>query len=266
MKRAYYNPFYNENNELSISGCGYEHHKSGFIKHLNLKYRYVILYVIEGNGYYEVRNKKFNINAGDIFVIFPKEPTTYYSDSDLKVCWFCFSGIFAKNIIDKLNASTDEPIIRQSDPVFWKTVEDCLRYTETCADSFSEMMLYSYLFASISSIKTVSKSGVTKSKKHVTTAISFMEDNYASGIGISDVTEHLHIDRTVLYKEFKTETKESPSEFLTKLRISKAKYLIRNNMSLKEVAFAVGFKNVYYFSTIFKQQEGITPGQYKKQT
>ena len=264
MKRAHYNPFYNESAELSISGYGYERHPAGTVKNLDLKYRYVIQYVVRGSGYYECHKQKFALNMGDVFFVFPKEPTTYYGTDDLEVCWLCFSGLYSKKLVTSFNVSPISPIIKSVDPRFVKTITECIEYTESNNEYLSEMMLFSYFFAALSSLKPTYKSDITRSQRHVTTAISFMEDNYGSGIGVSDITAHLHIDRTVLYKEFKAHTGESPLDFLTKLRITKAKYLIRDNMSLKEVAFTVGFKNIYYFSTTFKRVEGITPGQYNK--
>ena len=91
-----------------------------------------------------------------------------------------------------------------------------------------------------------------------------MECYYGTGITTSDVANELKLDRTYFYKIFKKETGKTPSRFLMELRIDKAKQLIDRNMEFKNIASSVGIKDVYYFSTLFKQIEGISPKEFRK--
>ena len=58
---------------------------------------------------------------------------------------------------------------------------------------------------------------------------------------------------------------QSPSDYLTKLRLDKAKELMRGDpaMLVREVAERVGFKNQYHFSRVFKKNEGLWPTDFK---
>ena len=51
-------------------------------------------------------------------------------------------------------------------------------------------------------------------------------------------------------------------DFITSLRISRAKQLLAEGKSIKEVAALVGYSDVFYFMRIFKKVTGITPGQF----
>jgi len=60
--------------------------------------------------------------------------------------------------------------------------------------------------------------------------------------------------------------KSSPSVYLTSVRLEKACYfLLESNMSIAEIAGAVGYNNPLYFSRIFKKYYGVSPSNYKKQ-
>lgn len=66
---------------------------------------------------------------------------------------------------------------------------------------------------------------------------------------------------------FRQQTGKTPHEYLCELRIKAAKKLLAtrtiSNMAISEIAQAVGFSDVSYFSRIFKKMCGICPGKYK---
>lgn len=65
---------------------------------------------------------------------------------------------------------------------------------------------------------------------------------------------------------FKKETNENFSQYVTKLRIEKAKNLLESSANYKmyEICELVGFSDAQYFSQVFKKYTGFTPSEYKK--
>lgn len=63
-----------------------------------------------------------------------------------------------------------------------------------------------------------------------------------------------------------TKIKEiSPTQFIISLRLNRAKeLLLSTSMSLKDVAESIGYYDVSYFSRIFKEREGVSPGIFRK--
>ncbi|MBQ7821769.1 MAG: helix-turn-helix transcriptional regulator [Clostridia bacterium] len=56
----------------------------------------------------------------------------------------------------------------------------------------------------------------------------------------------------------------SPVKYVTMLRLDKAKeLLITDRYSISEIAEQCGFESVYYFSSVFKKHEGVSPKNYK---
>ena len=54
-------------------------------------------------------------------------------------------------------------------------------------------------------------------------------------------------------------------DYLTELRVNKSKELLcRDDLSVQDVAELVGYRNLKYFSRLFKKITGVSPSDYKK--
>lgn len=74
----------------------------------------------------------------------------------------------------------------------------------------------------------------------------------------------LGMSRAALFNKMKTITGSGAKEYITKLRLEKAKSLIENsNLTIAEISEKTGFASQSYFSTAFKNYTGMTPSQYK---
>jgi YesN/AraC family two-component response regulator len=74
----------------------------------------------------------------------------------------------------------------------------------------------------------------------------------------------LGMSRAALFNKMKTITGSGAKEYITKLRLEKAKSLIANsNLTIAEISEKTGFASQSYFSTAFKNYTGMTPSQYK---
>lgn len=87
------------------------------------------------------------------------------------------------------------------------------------------------------------------------------------GITINTLAEAFHTNRTDISAYFNKHHKVSFREWINRLRIQEAKSMMENNrdLSFEELALATGFASRPYFCTIFKQQTGMTPAEWKKQ-
>lgn len=74
----------------------------------------------------------------------------------------------------------------------------------------------------------------------------------------------LGVSRALLYNKMKAITGAGAKEYITKIRIEKAKSLIEStSLTIAEISDMTGFASQSYFSTAFKNYTGMTPSQYK---
>ena len=103
-----------------------------------------------------------------------------------------------------------------------------------------------------------------QSNSAVKKAMNFIQDNYSREVSLDDVSGEVNISPYYFSKIFKEETGENFIEYLTRIRMEKAKELLKKpEISVKEAGVQSGYTDPNYFSRIFKKQTGMTPSEYK---
>lgn len=89
--------------------------------------------------------------------------------------------------------------------------------------------------------------------------------NYYKNLNVEFLSSLFYMNRSYCSHLFKDKTGENFVDFVNRIRIEKAKELLRNtDKKMYQVSKSVGYDNVKYFFRIFKKIEGITPEQYRK--
>lgn len=97
-------------------------------------------------------------------------------------------------------------------------------------------------------------------------AKGYIRERFAEELSLEEVADFVHLNPYYFSKIFKQQVGETFIDFVTNLRIGKAKELMTStDMSLKEVCFEVGYKDPNYFSRVFKKVTGVTPTEYRGQ-
>lgn len=93
----------------------------------------------------------------------------------------------------------------------------------------------------------------------------FIENNLDGDISVQAIADHVYLHPSYLSKVYKLGTGESLGDYLYRLRMEKAVYLIQNtNGKIYEIAKRLGYASVPYFIKVFKQHYGVTPNEYRE--
>ena len=96
-------------------------------------------------------------------------------------------------------------------------------------------------------------------------ARNYIEENYANEeISLNMTAAAVNLSPNHFSTIFSQETGQTFIEFLTSVRMKKAKELLRGTtMKTAEIAFAVGYKDAHYFSYLFKKTQECTPREFR---
>lgn len=96
-------------------------------------------------------------------------------------------------------------------------------------------------------------------------AVNYIHLNLEDPLTLKNIAATLNVNPSHLSRKFKSETNMNMMDYINQKRIEEAKlYLERDNISITEIAFLVGFNDLNYFSRVFKKFTSQTPSQYIK--
>ncbi|HEX2950638.1 MAG TPA: AraC family transcriptional regulator [Armatimonadota bacterium] len=90
--------------------------------------------------------------------------------------------------------------------------------------------------------------------------IVYLEQHYTSAISVPELAEMCHVSETYFRRLFKQYAGMPPLDYAIDLRMKKAKLMLESGASsVAEVAYALGFDDLSYFSRLYKRRLGIPP-------
>ncbi len=105
---------------------------------------------------------------------------------------------------------------------------------------------------------------VYKERNEVDAAMEYIENNFQKDLNLAVVANHVSLNYSYFSNLFSEKTGDSFHNYLKKLRIEKAKELLKNSdFKINEIAEKVGYKNPKHFATNFRALTGISPVEYR---
>jgi len=145
-----------------------------------------------------------------------------------------------------------------------KKFEDINLLLENCKDlSKIEMIVNEYIFYCIDILEDFKGN---KDSKIIELAKRYIELHYSENVSLNEVADYIGFSTYYFSKFFKKEVGINFKDFLTNIKINKAKELLKNgNLNISEIAYKLGYNEPNYFSLTFKKKTGLSPKEFIKQ-
>ncbi len=90
-----------------------------------------------------------------------------------------------------------------------------------------------------------------------------MDAHYADKINVENIAEEAFCSKFYFIRLFKKIYGHTPHQYLTAVRVDRAKALLRQNYAAADVCYQVGFESVSSFKALFKKYAGTTPTDFR---
>ncbi|ACT00422.1 response regulator transcription factor [Paenibacillus sp. JDR-2] len=95
--------------------------------------------------------------------------------------------------------------------------------------------------------------------------VAYIDSHYEQKLYLKDLSAQFYINQVYCCQLFKKNLGKTFSEYVSELRIKKARELLKKtDLSIEEIAIQTGYVEYYYFNKVFKKHCGITPSKFRK--
>ncbi len=259
---------------INLNYFGAEQCESGYSFGPFVRMSYVIHIVRKGKGKLWKNGNEFEIEAGQAFLIYPGEETTYQADflEPWAYMWVGFHGLMAEEVVRRAGFSMTSPVIRCGNMDQVQQVMDQL--LSCCELTYvNDLMRTGYLYQLLALLVENSQTEMSAEgreedleKLYVERAVNLLINSDDPQIKVNEVARMIGISRGYLTRIFKKTMNVSPQDFQTRFRMEKAGDLLRSSESpVSVVAEKLGYTDVLSFSKSFRRHYGMSPTAFREQ-
>lgn len=271
----------------------FAHTRSFVSMHSHEFWEFVYLY--EGEGLHITPTVRETMNTGDFLLIRPGSSHAIVSDLETstpgRICNCLIKCSFMEELIHEFELqtkselagyklyellTTKQPIcIRGTDDnarnirhLIWLAAHEYNHFTDASAMMIRYSLvclltcmtrLYEYQSGRLAT--PVSKRG------DIDELIKYMTYNFAQPLTLEILAQHTHLSREYLSRAFKKQTGKNLFDYLTEIRITRAKDMLRTNtFSIEYIGEYCGYQTCDAFRKAFRRVTGMSPGEYRKRS
>ena len=232
-----------------------------------------LLYIVEGEAVFTVREQSLLAAAGTLVLYKPFEPQKYVytTQKKIQVYWIHFFGEEFEQALKNTplyeNGFFQMGISYEIIGIF----EKIIRYMQS--HMAYELMCCGYFFQILALIDSAVRLSIEEDaqslniRKNMEKVIELIHSNCAEEHTIEEMAALCYLSKSYFFRVFKQLTGKSPRHYRLTIQIEQTKYyLASTNLPVSVIAQNAGFSDPLYFSRIFKKHTGLSPRDYRKQT
>lgn len=239
-----------------------------------------ICYLAKGSQEYFVGEDTFKLYGGDVFVSFPDEVhgTGNVPEEKGTLYWMVLKHPEKGKEYLGLNCSDAEELFNrllQLPNRLFKGSIECERLLHRIIqtyfysqDTLTKMELNNLLISFLLHVIRAGEKNQTRIySERISEIIHYIDDNLFDILDLEDLADKCNLSVSRFKHLFKEETGIPPAEYIIRQKVEKAQVLIEEQkLSIKNIAYDLGFSSPAYFSTVFKQYNGYSPTSHTKTT
>lgn len=230
----------------------------------------ILIYCVEGEGWFEVDGKHFSVHKNQYFII-PENTAHAYGAAQKNpwtIYWLHFAGektsLFAKNNAAPQNIDLSSESRYADRLLLFEEIYRNLKNGYSADDyEYASICLWHLLgsFRYLSQYRTVKE---MKHRNMMDSCVAWMQENVSLQLNLHQMAEQTGLSESHFCLMFKRKTGQSPMVFFTRLKMQKACQMLDfSDKRIKEIAAELGYEDPYYFSRVFRQVMNISPEKYR---
>ena len=249
--------------EIGLNSCGVQTVSDRDWHVKRVRHDYTLMFIAKGRATIIVDKKRIEVGEGEA-MFFPPEVDQNYvflrEDNSINK-WVHFGGKLAL----PLESGGARKIVFQNVKDIECAIDGLIRAYDGISEQ-REALKTGYLRVIVALLRDAeSRTGKegTKYPHRISAALNYIHINAYTKVDLDYAASLSYLSRDRFNHVFKEVTGFSPNAYVTKIRIERAKPLLRDEgMTVRECADSVGFDDANYFCRVFKKETGTSPKKY----
>ena len=246
-----------------------------------------LVFIDHGVALHSHEGKTQILTAGDVFIILPGEVHSYISthNTGLYNCLFqpeAVAGLehdvrgieelnwlitgHSRGAFERVHAGLTErqEIVLILEQIIWEKLNRPIGWQLKLKSLLLSLLV---MYARLAGNRRLINSETNANFRQILRAVAYIEAHYDREVAVEDVAREAGLSAGYLSRQFKSYLGTSPSEYARNFRIAKAAELLRRaDLTVADVAKALGFGDTALFSRQFRQVTGASPSGFRKNT
>ncbi len=232
---------------------------------------YLFILVMDGTGKLTYRGREYIVCAGEcIFIDCTNEYSHAPLDERWSLKWVHFSGGNSRELYENYVQTGGKPVFSSVKFLSYSDLLTQIFHIASAEDGFGDMLLYEKLISLIVMLTEERRlqeqeGGFERSIRDMTPIKHYLETNYQEKISLDSLAEEFYVNKFYMTRIFKKQYGVSIVNYLTQVRITRAKQMLRfTDMPIETISQECGMNDANYFSRVFRKVEGTSPGEFRR--
>lgn len=220
---------------------------------------YYFQYIVHGKTECIINGKKLTAEKGDIifYNYNDRQEYTHLSAYDTQLYWIHICGSKAATLLHDLGIT--ESTILHTTLNLGEYFENIIREL-TYQTEYYHLSVAGNIYLILANIARKSKTN----HERLDYIISLMNDIENYGLTLDDYAKISHLSKSQFIRQFKQYTGQTPINYRNRIVVEIIIWYLENtDYRISEIAEILKFDNIYYFSSMFKKQTGLSPAKYR---
>ena len=227
----------------------------------------LITHILDGSFTYIKDGKHITARKGDTVILDCYKPHEYYTEDRFESIWIHIAGANSFDFFEEIEK-------REGNLIKCKDVQHLRKLMFRIFDSISSnnpptelnLSLDIYkIFTELMNPQSIKNKGESDYEDRINQVKEYIADNLNEKMTVSKLADITNMSASHFSRVFKQQTGFSPYDYILNSRLNRAKYLLQvTDMTVASIAYEIGFNSESNFIFFFTENEGISPGKFRK--
>ncbi len=227
----------------------------------------LITHILDGSFTYIKDGKHITAHKGDTVILDCYKPHEYYTNDSFESIWIHIAGANSYELFEEIERS-DGNLIKCKDVQHLRKllfrVFDGMKGDYPTTELSVSLDIYK-IFTELLNPQSTKSKGESSYEDSIQTVKEYIAENLNENLTVGALAEIVNMSSSHFSRVFKQQTGFSPYDYILISRLNRAKYLLQvTDMTVSAIAYEIGFNSESNFIYFFTENEGISPGKFRK--